>query len=131
MSALDGDSRSGQSLPPCPFRLIPTGTGSLYEMKGMTMPELASTFGNSPEIDELVIDRTGLTGRYDMSVRTGGGMIPSPFGRPLPRSVGDIAANDFPPIRQAIREQLGLRLERIRAPVEVIVIESVERLSEN
>jgi hypothetical protein len=41
------------------------------------------------------------------------------------------AASEFPPIRQAIREQLGLRLERTRAPVEVIVIEHVERPSEN
>jgi uncharacterized protein (TIGR03435 family) len=118
-------------LPPCPFLLIPMGTGSLYQMKGITMPELASTFGNYPEIDELVIDRTGLTGRYDMSVRTGGGMILSPFGRPVPRSVDDTADNEFPPIRQAIREQLGVRLERTREPVEVIVIEQVERPSEN
>jgi len=118
-------------LPPCPFLLIPMGTGSLYEMKGITMAELASTFGNFPAIDELVIDRTGLTGRYDMSVRSGGAMVLSPFGRPMPRSVDDIAANEFPPIRQAIREQLGLRLERTRAPVDVIVIEHVERPSEN
>jgi uncharacterized protein (TIGR03435 family) len=118
-------------LPPCPFLLQPIGTGSLYEMKGITMPELASTFGNFPDIDELVIDRTGLTGRYDMSVRSGGTMALSPFARPSPLSVETIAASEFPPIRQAIREQLGLRLERTRAPVEVIVIEHVERPSEN
>ncbi|HET9363103.1 MAG TPA: M56 family metallopeptidase [Vicinamibacterales bacterium] len=118
-------------LPPCPFLLQPIGTGSLYEMKGITMAELASTFGNFPDIDELVIDQTGLTGRYDMSVRSGGAMILSPFAPPVPRSVEDIVASEFPPIRQAIREQLGLRLERTRAPVEVIVIEHVERPSEN
>jgi uncharacterized protein (TIGR03435 family) len=119
-------------LPPCPFHLGPMGNGSsLYEMKGITMPELASTFGNFPDIDELVIDRTGLTGRYDMSVRFGGTMVLSPFSPPVPRSVDDIVASEVPPIRQAIREQLGLRLERVRAPVEVIVVDHVERPSEN
>jgi uncharacterized protein (TIGR03435 family) len=118
-------------LPACPFLLIPMGTRTQYEMKGITLPELASTFGNFPAIDELVIDRTGLTGRYDMSVRFQAEMALSPFAQPSPLPVETIAASEFPPIRQAIREQLGLRLERTRAPVEVIVIEHVERPTEN
>lgn len=118
-------------LPACPFRLIPMGTGSVYEMKGITMAELASTLGNYPDIDELVVDRTGLPGRYDMSVRSGGTMELSPFAPPVPRSVDSVESGEYPPIRIAMREQLGLRLERISAPVEAIVIESVERPSPN
>jgi uncharacterized protein (TIGR03435 family) len=115
-------------LPPCPFLLIPMANGGLYEMKGITMPELASTFGNFPDINELVVDRTGLTGPHDMSVRFGRTMILSPFAPPVP---GPVEVSEIQPIRVAIRQQLGLRLVRTRAPVDVIVIEYVERPSEN
>jgi uncharacterized protein (TIGR03435 family) len=115
-------------LPVCPFLLIPTGNGNLYEMKGITMPELASTFGNFPVINELVVDRTGLTGRYDMSVRFQPEMVLSPFAPPAP---GPVEFSEFPPIRVAIRQQLGLRLVQTRGPVDVIVIDHVERPSEN
>jgi uncharacterized protein (TIGR03435 family) len=118
-------------LPACAFILARLQNGSLYQLKGVTMAELASTWGNFPDVNELVVDRTGLTGRYDMSVRFQESMELSPFARPVPLSVEDVGRAEFPPIRQAMRQQLGLRLEQTRAPVDVIVIDHVERPSEN
>jgi uncharacterized protein (TIGR03435 family) len=76
-----------------------------------------------------VIDRTGLRGLYDFSVqwddapvREGG--VP---GLDVPAAPG----NDRGSIFTAFQEQLGLRLEPQRAPVEVIVVDGVERPSAN
>jgi uncharacterized protein (TIGR03435 family) len=58
-------------LPPCPFSLVPLADGSTrYELRNITIAELATTLGNYPTIDELVVDRTGLTGRFDMSIHS-------------------------------------------------------------
>jgi uncharacterized protein (TIGR03435 family) len=62
----------------------------------------------------LVVDRTGLTGTYEFELR----WTPDEF------EAGAALAT-------ALREQLGLKLEAIRAPVEVIVVDKAERPSEN
>ena len=76
-----------------------------------------------------VIDRTGLSGPYDLTldwdeapVREGG--VP---GLDLPPALGSDRGSIF----TAIQEQLGLRLEPQRVPVEVIVIDRIQRPSEN
>ncbi len=63
-----------------------------------------------------VIDKTGVTGNYDVKLEW------SPD--PNPESA---AASIF----SAIQEQLGLRIEATQAPVNFVVVESVERPSEN
>jgi uncharacterized protein (TIGR03435 family) len=60
------------------------------------------------------VDRTGLTGLYDMDVQ-------------WTQDEEGTNADLF----RALREQLGLKLERTRVPVEVIVIDSAARPSEN
>ena len=81
-------------------------------------------------LDRPVVDRTGLQGRFDFTLtwtpddsqfRSMGVQVPPPP-----------ADGSGPPVLfTAIQEQLGLRLESVTAPVEVIVIDSVERPSEN
>ena len=75
-------------------------------------------FGRSltPLVGRPVVDRTGLEGSFDFSVRF----------TENPR-----ADSRFPSIFTALQEQLGLRLESIRAPLEVLVIDGVERPTEN
>jgi len=76
-----------------------------------------------------VIDRTGLTGRYDFTLEYapeslgGGGKGPGDSSPPA-----DISG---PSIFTALQEQLGLKLETARGPVEVIVIERAEKPTEN
>jgi uncharacterized protein (TIGR03435 family) len=65
-----------------------------------------------------VIDRTGLPGDFDVELTF----------RPLDSAGGDSTAPD---LFTAVQEQLGLKLESARAPVEVLVIDRAERPSEN
>jgi uncharacterized protein (TIGR03435 family) len=68
--------------------------------------------------DRQVVDRTGLTGRYDFA---------------LTFAVDPLApeAGTAPDIFHAVQEQLGLKLESTKAPVDVIVIDHVEPPTEN
>lgn len=79
-----------------------------------------------------VLDRTGLTGLYDLfvqwddaPVREGG--LPGT----APPARDDSAAGDRGSIFTAVQDQLGLRLEPQRAPVDVIVVDGMERPSAN
>ena len=71
-----------------------------------------------------VIDRTGLTGYYDS--RSSGRRSQADVARP---AAGPAAAADpdAPNIFTAVQEQLGLKLESARGPVEVIVIDRLEK----
>ena len=103
---------------------MPLADGSTrYELRNITIAELATTLGNYPTIDELVVDRTGLTGRFDMSIHS---YEHDPKLPPPAPTVPDVPTTDV-----AIRQQLGLRLRRARLPVEAIVIDSVARPTEN
>jgi len=75
--------------------------------------------------DRPVLDRTGLTARYDFDLE----FAPdeSLFGGAL-RGSGD---GTKPGLFAAIQEQLGLKLEATRGPVDSIVIERIGRPSEN
>ena len=64
-----------------------------------------------------VLDRTGLTGRYDIDLKWA--------------SVDDPRNPDGPSLFTAIQEQLGLKLDPVKAPVDVLVIDHIERPSEN
>ena len=80
--------------------------------------------------NRLVIDRTGLTGQYDVDLQW------TPQGVPLNRPRGDDPAPPIPgprldptgtSLETAIQEQLGLKLEPGRAPVPVLVIDNAQR----
>jgi uncharacterized protein (TIGR03435 family) len=71
-----------------------------------------------------VIDKTGLKGRYDFRLH----FNPNPLS-----ADPDTAANNpaGPSLFSAVEEQLGLKLESSRGPVEVLVIDSVQQPSVN
>ncbi len=81
-------------------------------------------------LDKPVVNQTGLTGRYDFLLK----FTPDPsqvanFGGLAP---GNATDPDAPPdIFSAFQQQLGLKLESTKALVDVIVIEKIERPSEN
>ncbi len=82
-------------------------------------------------MEQPVVDRTGLTDRYDFSLR----YTPDPSARlanvpdALPRPATD--ADSLPDLFTAFQQQLGLRLESTRGPVDIVVVDSIERPSEN
>ena len=73
-------------------------------------------------IDRRVIDETGLAGTFDFDLKW-----TSLSSRAPTPAVGD----DSPSIFVALQEQLGLKLEPVDGPREVIVIDHVEHLTEN
>ena len=68
----------------------------------------------------IVQDKTGLAGNWRYNIY---------FGPDLPDP--NSANPDLPSFVTALREQLGLKVERTRGPVDVLVIESAERPTEN
>jgi uncharacterized protein (TIGR03435 family) len=90
-----------------------------------TMESLARTI--SSQVGSTVIDKTGLTGDYDYTLEYApeNGMGP---GMPPIGSGGGSASSETeaPSIFTALQEQLGLKLEARKEPVEVVVIDSIE-----
>jgi uncharacterized protein (TIGR03435 family) len=82
-----------------------------------SMAQLAQTL--SRETDRAVVDRTGLGGGFAFTLEWMPDNAPARPDFPLPS------------IFTAVREQLGLRLEPQRAPVEAIVVDRAERPSPN
>ena len=87
----------------------------------------------SPALNRMVIDRTGLTGNYDVDLTWTPDRLPpraagTPPDQPIRVNGVDIDPNG-PSIFTAVREQLGLKLESARGPVDVLVIDHVEQPS--
>ena len=82
-------------------------------------------------LDRPVIDQTGLKGRFDLHLQwapeeTPLASVRGPDTPPKPQG-----AETQPDLFTAIQEQLGLKLESIKAQVDVLVIDKVEKPSEN
>jgi uncharacterized protein (TIGR03435 family) len=75
-----------------------------------------------------VVDRTGLTGRFDLDLEWAQDEFLSRGG---PDTAGPQANEAGPSIFTAIKEQLGLKLEPQKGPVEVLVIDRAEKASDN
>ena len=104
-----------------------SGNGLLVG-NGIPLSRLATVI--SPQLERMVVDRTNLTGRYDIQLRW------TPDSRELQPDNGGTRPqlpniSDAPSFFTAIQEQLGLKLESTRGPVEVIVIDRAHRPSEN
>jgi uncharacterized protein (TIGR03435 family) len=78
-------------------------------------------------IGRPVVDQTGLTGRYDFTLN----WTPDPTQRGSDHGLEDPALPSGPSIFTAVQEQLGLRLQPRKGPVDYIVIDRAERASEN
>lgn len=95
---------------------------------GVTMSELAAGVSGSPSVGRLVLDRTGLKGRYHLYVEFVPSVIPGPTGAtPVPNPAADSGANVF----TAFQEQLGLKLQAAKAPIEFLVIDGAEKPTED
>ncbi len=106
--------------------------GKALSMEGLANVLTGSTF---PTTGRRVINRTGVTGLYDIQLsfrnpfRTGTGS--NQLGPPAEDSHVPTVKSAVPTIYTALEEQLGLKLEEGKAPQEHIVIDSVERPTEN
>jgi uncharacterized protein (TIGR03435 family) len=75
-----------------------------------------------------LIDKTGLTGLYDVDLQ-----FDMASGAPPTNAAGGPAASEpgIPSVLTALQEQLGLKLESAKAQLEVLVIDSIQKPSEN
>jgi uncharacterized protein (TIGR03435 family) len=99
------------------------------EAKGLPVQSLAQTL--SGLVARAVIDKTGLTAKYDFTLQwtpdvgTGGALIDAEEDK------ARAAGLTGPSLFSAIQEQLGLRLTSQKGPIENVVIDRVERPSDN
>jgi uncharacterized protein (TIGR03435 family) len=111
------------------FGLAPGG-GMTFTVRNAPLDSVANALqGNL--LDQPVVNRTGLTGKYDFNLK----FTPDPSqlanlgGLPPGAAAAD---PDAPPdIFAAFQQQLGLKLESTKTAVDVMVIEKIEKPSEN
>jgi uncharacterized protein (TIGR03435 family) len=75
-------------------------------------------------VDRPILDKTGLTGNFDFTIEF-------VLASNLPLRGGEPPDPDGPTFEEALKEQLGLKLEPQNGPTEIVIIDHVEEPSEN
>ena len=101
----------------CLTLFVTMSNGSHMTMRELTMATLAQRL--TAQLGRLVIDQTGLPGFFDVDLTY------------TSESQALSGGGDAPTLLTAVREQLGLTLESIRMPVDVLVVDRIEPPSEN
>lgn len=109
-----GGCKFKESTPGQARRML-TGGGQII-LQGMPVADLANSLTN--ETGRIIVDRTGLTGNYNLTLK----WTPSKW------STADDSA---PSVYTALDEQLGLKLVPAKDPIDLVVIDSIERPTEN
>lgn len=103
---------------PGPLRPCGTAVGlGFIFAENMPMTDWVKMLSLQPQINRTVIDRTGLVGNFDFRLQDTDVSNPATY---LP-----------PPVKPMLESQLGLTLRDAEGPVEILVIENVERPTEN
>jgi uncharacterized protein (TIGR03435 family) len=114
-------------LPSC--GLLPAGPGRMSG-RSVSLDLLATQL--SSRVSRVVIDRTGLTGLFDLDLEWAVDEAQrAALARLSPDGAVAPADPDRPGLVGALSEQLGVRLESTTGMVDVLVVESAERPSEN
>jgi uncharacterized protein (TIGR03435 family) len=125
-------------LPICTFRMMralkPTAPIT-WEVHGGTLDDLARALGN--DLDRIVVNRTGIPGKFDFRMEFGAddttaglNSLRGPDGPVVQPGTASEPSGGLS-IFTAIQEQLGLKLESAKGPKEFLVIERVEKPTEN
>jgi uncharacterized protein (TIGR03435 family) len=110
------------ALPRCGvFQFVGATAGNLRHarIRFVTMDQIAKNLEISLNLGRVVLNRTGLAGTFSLDLEF---TAVSPTGSPDAAGANDSAASIF----TALQEQLGLKLEATRGPVDVIVIDSAQ-----
>jgi uncharacterized protein (TIGR03435 family) len=83
------------------------------------------------QIGRTVVDNTGLKGNYDFTLHWTPDQSAPALNGPGGPPESTTSSESEPSIFTAIQEQLGLKLESQKGPVEILVIDHVEKPSEN
>jgi len=114
---------------------MPSPGGILLTITGNAIPVATLVNLLHAYAGRMVVDRTDLTGLFDIRLQfafdtlsAGPAAAPPPAGQISPPLASDPPG---PSLFTAIQEQLGLKLESAKGPVEVLVIDSVQKPLEN
>jgi uncharacterized protein (TIGR03435 family) len=107
----------GHRLPAGSERTFLTGRPGLIQGNGRTLAELTNLVADA--VAAPVVDKTGLGGTYNLKLEWTPQLSASADGAPSSQTELSIFT--------ALREQMGLRLEPVPVPIDVIVVDSVER----
>jgi uncharacterized protein (TIGR03435 family) len=101
--------------------------GMTMRVKNVSMGDFTGFGLQGAVLDRPVLDQTGLKGRYDFTLTWA--PLGTEFGGHLPAP----PPTDNPPpnLFTAIQEQLGMKLEAVKAPADVMVIDSAQTASAN
>lgn len=116
------------------FRMSMSTQGMALNAQAVPMAGLARLL--SLQLGSTVVDKTGLSGRYDFTLNFApdhapGPMLQGPGGGPAADGGTASAEPNGPSLFTAIQEQLGLKLVARKEPVDVVVIDSLEKPSPN
>ena len=104
------------------------GTGH-YTIQGLTMADFATGVAGTWTVGRPVIDRTGLSGRWDAQIDFIPTFVPGPNADSAPAP--NPAADSGPDMLSAMRDQLGLKLQGAKAKIDDLVIDHVEHPTED
>ena len=102
-----------------------------FNARNATMADFAQVMQGTA-LDRPVLDQTGIKGRYDFALNWTPDefQFPALKGLPQPPAPAN-SGEEAPDLFTAIQQQLGLKLEATKAPAEVLVIDHLEKPSEN
>ena len=120
------ESAAPDELPKLPNVVFPDHIS--LPARSATMAQFASMLQRAV-LDRPVVDETGLSGKYDFDLEWADDE--SQFGGQLRKRASADDGHDKSGLFAAMQEQVGLRLEATKGPVEMLVIDQVERPSEN
>jgi uncharacterized protein (TIGR03435 family) len=105
----------------------PKPVNIVYRAEGVTIDEFVKLFVNGYR-SRFVIDGTGLTGKFDIHLE-------EEISAETRQRMGELAdllgPSTAPPLPEALQQQLGLKLESTKGPVEFLVVDHIERPSPN
>jgi bla regulator protein blaR1 len=108
-------------------RMPPSAAGRVRSgARNVSMELIASSIGQGGDIDRPVVDKTGLTGMFDVAIEFTPQLVPS--SPPDANSHRDLTGPTF---QEALRDQNGLRLEPQMGPIDFLVVSYVEEPSPN
>jgi uncharacterized protein (TIGR03435 family) len=118
---------------PRPFCGFALAMNNGFEMRGATMAQLCVAL--SGPMGRKVIDKTGISGMFDIRLDFSGGDLPT-APAPLPPSPGALPPAGPDPVEMAAGiqnalQKFGLKLESTHGPGDFVVVDHVERRSEN
>jgi uncharacterized protein (TIGR03435 family) len=96
-------------------------------MGGSPLSQFANSLGMFT--GRIVLDRTGLAGNWDVNLTwTPDQMAQRPPGADGPPQINGVAVDpNGPSLFTAVQEQLGLKLDSQRGPVEMLVVDRAEK----